>query len=159
MAPSPALTVRALPGGHISPLVGKVSGYLEPEKRSVPEDVLPLQSVCSPAQTGLRDPGYKMAPSPAPAVRTLPGGHLSSGREGTWMSGARNGGRSQKLFRFCSLHSHLCRLVSEGPWTQDGFLTCFGSQSLPGSHFSSGGEGAQMSGAQNGGLSQKLCCF
>jgi hypothetical protein len=39
---------------------------------------------------------------------------------------------SQKLCCFCSPHSHLCRLVSEGPRTQDGSLTCSGSQSPPG---------------------------
>jgi hypothetical protein len=31
---------------------------------------------------------------------------------------------SQKLCPFCNPHSHLCRLVSEGPGTQDGSLTC-----------------------------------
>ena len=31
----------------------------------------------------------------------------------------------------CSLQAHLHRLVSEGPRTQDGFLTCSSSQSLP----------------------------
>jgi hypothetical protein len=129
-------------------------------KRPVLEDVLPLQSECSPAQTGLRgtwdtrwlfyllwwsessqaatsplvgkgarmpgaqngvcprrcvasatrsltfcsprireltcadwslrDPGHKMSPSPAPAVRALPRRHLSLG-EGAQMSGARSG--------------------------------------------------------------------
>jgi hypothetical protein len=39
----------------------------------------------------LRDVGYKMAHSPALAVRALPGGHLSSGGEGARMSGVRNG--------------------------------------------------------------------
>jgi hypothetical protein len=33
---------------------------------------------------------------------------------------------SQKLCCFCILHSHLCRLVSEGSGTQDGSLTCSG---------------------------------
>ena len=32
----------------------------------------------------------------------------------------------QKLCRFCSPNSHLCRLVSEGSGTQDGSLTCSG---------------------------------
>ena len=88
-----------------------------------------------------------MALSPAPAVRALPGSHLSSSGEGAWISGARNRGLSQKLCRFClsqklchfclsqklccfcSPHSHLSRLVSEGPGAQDGSLTCSGSQS------------------------------
>jgi hypothetical protein len=37
----------------------------------------------------------------------------------------------QKLCCFCSLHSHLSRLVSEGPRTQDGSLACSGGQSPP----------------------------
>jgi hypothetical protein len=57
--------------------------------------------------------------------------------------------KSQKLCCFCSPHSHLCRLVSEGPGTQDGSLTC-SSRDLLGRHLSSGGEGAQMSEARNG---------
>jgi hypothetical protein len=40
-------------------------------------------------------------------------------------------GRSQKLCRFCSLYSHLGRLVSDGPGTQDGSIPCSGSQSPP----------------------------
>ena len=36
---------------------------------------------------------------------------------------------SQKIFCLCSLHSHLHRLVTRGPGTQDGSLTCLGSQS------------------------------
>jgi hypothetical protein len=38
---------------------------------------------------------------------------------------------SQRLCSFCSQHSHLCKLVSEGPGTQDGSFTCSGSQSPP----------------------------
>jgi hypothetical protein len=38
---------------------------------------------------------------------------------------------SQKWCHFCSPHSHLGRLVSEGPGTQDGSLTCSGGQSPP----------------------------
>ena len=56
---------------------------------------------------------------------------------------------SQKLCCFCSPHSHLHRLVSEGPGTQDGSLTCSG-RALPGGHLSSGRESVWMSGAQNG---------
>jgi hypothetical protein len=40
-------------------------------------------------------------------------------------------GLSQKLCHFCSLHSHLCRLVSDGPGRQDGSLTCSQDQSSP----------------------------
>ena len=35
---------------------------------------------------------------------------------------------SQKLCHFCSLYSHLRRLVSVGPGTNDGSLTCSGRQ-------------------------------
>jgi hypothetical protein len=41
-------------------------------------------------------------------------------------------GLSQKLCLFCSLHSHMCRLVSEGPRAKDGSLTCSVSQCAPG---------------------------
>jgi hypothetical protein len=58
-----------------------------------------------------RDLGHKMAPSPALAVRALPGGHLSSGGEGALMSGAQNGGLSQKLCHFC-LFQKLCCFCS-----------------------------------------------
>jgi hypothetical protein len=58
-------------------------------------------------------------------------------------------GLSQKLCRFCRLHSHLGRLDSEGSGTQDGSLTC-SKRALPRGHLSSGGEGGWMSGARNG---------
>ena len=56
---------------------------------------------------------------------------------------------SQKLCRFCSPHSHLSRLVFEGPRTQEGSLTC-SERAIRSGHLSSGGEGARMSAAQNG---------
>ena len=64
-----------------------------------------LQSASSPSEVcelicadwSQRYAGDKMAPSPALGVRALPGGHLSYGREGAWMSGAQNMGLSQKL--------------------------------------------------------------
>ena len=56
---------------------------------------------------------------------------------------------SQKLCRFCRLHSHLCRLVSEGSGTQDGSLTCSGT-------CTSGGEGALMSGAEMGSVPEAV---
>jgi hypothetical protein len=56
----------------------------------VPEAVLLLQSALSPsavneltcADWSQRDPGHKMAPSPTLAVKALPCGHFSSGKEG-----------------------------------------------------------------------------
>ena len=178
-------------------------------------------------------------------VRALSAGKVSSCREGAQRSGVQTcllaedeglkQGLSQKMCCLCSLHAHLHRLVSKGPGTQDGSLTCSASQSLPrwpplfwprrcpdvwrpkwgsvpesvlllpvsealsllqstrlpsavreltctdwsqmdpghklapspalviralpGGHFSSGREGARMSGPGKGGLSQKLCCF
>ena len=66
-------------------------------------------------------------------IRVLSAGKLSSCREGAQISGIRTcllaegegskQGLFQKLCRFCSPHSHLCRLVSEGSGTQDGSLT------------------------------------
>ena len=53
-----------------------------------------------------RDLRHNMAPSPALAVRALPGRHLCSSREGARMSGAQNGGLSQKLCCFFSLLAH-----------------------------------------------------
>ena len=77
-----------------SPLVGKLPVCLDPKTGPVPEAVLLLKSTHSPsagqeltcADWSLRDPGYKMALSPAPAVRALPGGHLSSDEESAQMS-------------------------------------------------------------------------
>jgi hypothetical protein len=98
-----------------------------------------------------------MALSPALVVRALPGRHLSSGGEGAQMSGAQNGVCPRSCVtsacpRSCEVsvaHSHLSRLVSEGSGTQDGSPRCSG-RALPGGHLSSSGEGAWMSGAQNG---------
>ena len=52
---------------------------------------------------------------------------------------------------FCSPHSHLHRLVSEGSGNLDGSPRC-SSKALPGQdrHLSSGREGARMTGAGNG---------
>ena len=57
-------------------------------------------------------------------VRVLSVGKLSSYREGIQISGiwtcfmtedeGQKEGLSQKLCSFCTLHSYLCRLVSEG---------------------------------------------
>ena len=87
---------------------------------SVPASVLLLQSARSPsavceltwADWSQRDPGQKMAPPPALAVRALPDGHLSSGREGVQMSGARNWGLSQHLCCFYSLLAHPLQSMS-----------------------------------------------
>ena len=81
-----------------SPLAEKVTGCLEPETGSVPEAVSLLQTAHSPstfcevtwADWSPRDPGPKMAPSPAQAVRALLGRQLSSGSEGAQISGAQN---------------------------------------------------------------------
>ena len=140
MALSPALVVRALPA-DTSPLVGKVPGCLEPEKGSVPEAVLLLQSACSPftiheltsADWSLRDPGPKMAPSHALKEPAWVTPLLWLGRCPDVWSLKRCLSQklycfclSQKLCRFCSPHSHLHRLVSERSQTQDGSLTCSG---------------------------------
>jgi hypothetical protein len=71
----------------------------------VPEAVLLLQSAHSPfavleltcADWSPRDLGHKMAPSPAPAVRALPSGHLSSGREGARMLEPKMGSVSEAV--------------------------------------------------------------
>ena len=106
MSPSPA--PRSVPSQVVtSPLAEKVPQCLEPKTGSVseavlllpvPEAVWLLQFSWSPsavhelicADWSQRDPGHKMAPLPALAVRALPGGHLSSGGEGSWMSGGQN---------------------------------------------------------------------
>jgi hypothetical protein len=94
-----------------------------PETGPVPEDVLPLQCAHSPAQTGLWG---------TQDTRWLP--HLLWWSEPFQAATSLVGkvprcleprGLSQKLCGFCSLHSHLCRLVSEGPGTQDGSLLFF----------------------------------
>ena len=107
-------------------------------------------------------------------VRVLSAGQLSSCREGAQISGvwtfllAEDEGPkqglsqklcpfylSQKLCSFGSLHSHLCRLVSEESRIQDCSLTCF-CRALPGGHLSSGGEGALMSGAEMGSVPEAV---
>jgi hypothetical protein len=67
-------------------------------------------------------------------VRVRSAGKLSSCRKSAQISEVRTclltedkgtkQGLSQKLFSFCSLHSHLHRLVSEGSRNQDGYLRC-----------------------------------
>ena len=74
-------------------------------------------------------------------VRALSAGKLSSCREGAQRSGVQTcllaeneawkQGLSQKMCFLSNLHTHLHRLVSKGPGTQDGSLTCSGSQSPP----------------------------
>ena len=97
--------------------------------------------------------------SPQMLWQSPPGwaGHLSSFKDGAQMSGAQNGVCPRSCVtsacpRSCEVsvaHSHLSRLVSEGSGTQDGSPRCSG-RALPGGHLSSSGEGAWMSGAQNG---------
>jgi hypothetical protein len=104
-----------------------------------------------------RDAGHKMALSPALVVRALQGEHLSSGWEGAWISGVWNGICPSSCVAFTYprscvasvAHSHLRRLVSEGPRTQDGSFAC-SNWALQGGHLSSGWEGSQMSDARNG---------
>ena len=55
----------------------------------------------------LRDPGHKMAPSSALVFRALPFCHFSCS-EGARISGARNGGLSQKLCRLCVFQKLCC---------------------------------------------------
>ena len=103
-----SMAVRILPGGHLSSGGERSPRCLEPKMGSVleaishlpaPEAVWLLQSARSPravceltcADWSPRDPGHKMASSPAQADRALPGRHLSSGREGAQMSGPRSG--------------------------------------------------------------------
>jgi hypothetical protein len=72
------------------------------------------------ANWSLKDLGYKMVFLPGPAVRTLPGGQLSSGRESEQRSGALfflltddvgpKGTLFQKLCCFCSPFALLHRL-------------------------------------------------
>ena len=76
----------------------------------------------------LSNVGHKVALSPALVVKILPAGHLSFGRESAWMSEAQNGvcprscvASAVCLLTYCSLQVDLCRLVSEGPGTQDLF--------------------------------------
>jgi hypothetical protein len=74
-------------------------------------------------------------------VSVLSAGHLSSDREEVQMSGAQicflaedegpKWGLSQNLCCFCSPQALLCRLVSEWPRIQDGFLTCSGGYCPP----------------------------
>jgi hypothetical protein len=68
-------------------------------------------------------------------------------------------GLSQKLCHFSILHSHLRRLVSKGPWTQDGSLTCSGSQSPPGQTPLLWQGRCLDVWSPKWGLSQKLCRF
>jgi hypothetical protein len=87
--------------------------------------VASVASMLSCTDWSLRDPGYKMALSPALAVRTLPGCHLVSGRETEPIYGAhfcflaeddgQEDALSQKRCCFSSLYALLCRLISEGP--------------------------------------------
>ena len=120
-----------------------------PETGSVPEYVLPLQSVCSPAQTGLRGTpdtrllSYLLSWSEPSRTDTftLEGKVPGCLEHETWSF--------PELHCFCSLHSHLLRIVSEGSGTQHGSLTC-SERALPNRHLSPGREGVWMSGARKG---------
>jgi hypothetical protein len=135
-------------GTDTSPLVGKVTGCLEPETESVLEPVLLLQSVRSPfafckltcAYWSLRYQDPKMDPSPALSVS--PPGRTPLLWWGkcldVWSS---KRGLSQKLYCFflsqkwccfCSPPTHLGRLVSEGPRTQNTSSPAWAVRALPG---------------------------
>jgi hypothetical protein len=102
MAPTPVLPVRALPGRYLSS--GEEGAWMSGTQkvggggcpRSCVASACPRSCVTSAVHTltcadwSLRDPGHKIAPTLALAVRALPGEHLSSGREGAQMSGSRN---------------------------------------------------------------------
>ena len=102
-------------------------------------------------------------------VRVLSAGKLSSCREGTQKSGvqtcllAEDEGPKQGLFQkmccLCSPHSHLRRLVSEGPRAQDGSLTCSSNQSPPRQTPLLWRGRCLDVWSPKWGLSQKLCCF
>ena len=102
-------------------------------------------------------------------VRALSAGKLSSCREGAQRSGIQTcllaedegpkQGLSQKMCCLCSLHGHLHRLVSKGQETQDGSLTCSGSQSPPGQTPLLWQGRCPDVWILKWGLSQKLCCF
>jgi hypothetical protein len=74
--------------------------------------------------------------SPADIRQNPPrlGGHLSTGREGAGMFGARKGAASEALWlppvpeavSFCSPHTHLCRVVSVESGIQDVSHRCSG---------------------------------
>ena len=131
----------------ISPLEGKDAQIFgDPNvicPRSCVSSACPRSCVASAVHTltcadwSLRDPGHKMAPLLASAVRALQGEHLSFVGECAWMSGTRNGvcprscvASADCSLTLCSSRADLCRLISEGPRIQDGSLTCSGSQSL-----------------------------
>ena len=129
----------------------------------------PLQSECSPAQTGLQgtqdirwlshllwwsEPSQedtfllvgKVPRCLEPETGVCPRSCVASACPRSCVASA-----------VCSLTLHspradLCRLVSEGPGTQDGSLTSSGSQSPPGRPLLlfSGRESSQMSGTRNG---------
>jgi hypothetical protein len=102
-------------------------------------------------------------------VRVVSAGKLSSCREGAQRSGIQicllaedegpKQGLSQKMCCLCSLQAYPHRLFSEGHGTQDGSLTCSGSQSPPGqTPLLWRGRCLDVWSLKRG-LSQKLCCF
>ena len=129
MAPPGALWQSPSSRADTSPLTGKVPGCLEPETGSVPEAVLLLpvpeavsllQSTCSPfavreltcTDWSLRDPGPKMAPSPALVVQSPPrrASLLWRGRFlDVW---SLKIALSQKLCHFCNLLAYPLQSVS-----------------------------------------------
>jgi hypothetical protein len=97
-------------------------------------------------------------------VRALSAGDLSSCREGAQISGVCRRWRPEtgsvpETVSFCSPHSHLHRLVSEGSKNQGGSLRCSG-KALPG-----GVDTSPLAGrcldvwSPKWGQPQMLCCF
>jgi hypothetical protein len=148
------------------PLARKVARCLEPENGAASEQALWLLPVpeaailCSPhsnrktARHGV--PEQRWLPQNLRQKTPRPGGHLSSGPEGGWSSGAKNGAASVALWLspvpeaaiLCSPHSHLQtahRGVPEQRW-----LPWNLRQKLPGPgrHLSSGPKGGWLSGAE-----------
>jgi hypothetical protein len=123
-----------------SPLEGKVhrgprvsSSWLKMKacRDSVQEALPLLWPACSPVWTALWATWDRIWQSPwSPGVRSLPGGQLSSVREGAQRSedqlclltgqGWRpEGTLSKKFCCLCNLCAFLCGLVSEGPGIED----------------------------------------
>jgi hypothetical protein len=82
---------------------------MKAQNRAFPRCVASAVCMLTCTDWSPRDRGHKMTLSSALVVRVLPGRHLSS----AWNVWSPKQGLSQKLCCFCSLHSHLGRLVSE----------------------------------------------
>jgi hypothetical protein len=136
MAPSPATAVRALPSGHLSS--GSEGAQMSGAQKGVCPRSCVASALCLLTFHGLQadlcrlvseGPGAQDGSLTCSGSQSPPGRHLSSGGEAARISGVRNGvcPRSCVASAVCSLtlgssEADLCRLVSEGPRTQDGSL-------------------------------------